>query len=292
MNEKVRKMDDKNEFGIKPPKRKIKDSLFTKMFREKKYVLRLYKDLHPEDTSVTEDDIDICTLETVFVNSWYNDLGFTVSKRFILLIEAQSDWDKNITIRILIYLVRSYVNYINASGQNLHQKTKLKLPIPEVYVIYTGNRKIPEDELSLSKTFFDGKDALDLKIKVLDKKDASIYGQYIAFCRTLDEQRAICNGDFVKAVNETLRICIENDILAEYINMHKQEVYDMTLDLFDQDKLMEDYLNYQQKQWYKEGEEKGEERGIKKGREEGRKDLMRKMRARGYTEEQIADLLA
>ncbi|MCD8215420.1 MAG: hypothetical protein LUC97_07260 [Clostridiales bacterium] len=30
-------------------KRKIKDSVFTKMFRQKKYLLQLYQALHPED---------------------------------------------------------------------------------------------------------------------------------------------------------------------------------------------------------------------------------------------------
>ena len=37
------------------PKRKIKDSVFTNLFQDKKYLLQLYKALHPEDTDVTED---------------------------------------------------------------------------------------------------------------------------------------------------------------------------------------------------------------------------------------------
>ncbi len=38
-------------------KRKIKDSLFTDLFQDKKYLLQLYKTLHPKDEDVTEDDI-------------------------------------------------------------------------------------------------------------------------------------------------------------------------------------------------------------------------------------------
>ena len=38
------------------PKRKIKDSVFTNLFQDKKYLLRLYKALHPEDGNVTEED--------------------------------------------------------------------------------------------------------------------------------------------------------------------------------------------------------------------------------------------
>lgn len=37
------------------PKRKIKDSVFTDLFQDKKYLLQLYKALHPEDSAVTED---------------------------------------------------------------------------------------------------------------------------------------------------------------------------------------------------------------------------------------------
>ncbi len=45
------------------PKRKIKDSVFTNLFQDKKYLLRLYKTLHPEDRDVTEDDIKDVTIK-------------------------------------------------------------------------------------------------------------------------------------------------------------------------------------------------------------------------------------
>ena len=37
-------------------KRRIKDSVFTLMFREPKYALQLYQSLHPEDRDVTEEE--------------------------------------------------------------------------------------------------------------------------------------------------------------------------------------------------------------------------------------------
>lgn len=36
-------------------KHTIKDSVFTNLFQDKRYLLQLYKTLHPEDTQVTED---------------------------------------------------------------------------------------------------------------------------------------------------------------------------------------------------------------------------------------------
>ena len=45
-------------------KRTIKDSVFTNLFRDINYTLKIYQALHPEDTSVTADDIKIMTLES------------------------------------------------------------------------------------------------------------------------------------------------------------------------------------------------------------------------------------
>lgn len=56
--------------------RRSKDSLFVDIFSDISYVFRLYKDLHPEDTDVTAEDINIQTIKSVLVNTMYNDLGF------------------------------------------------------------------------------------------------------------------------------------------------------------------------------------------------------------------------
>jgi len=93
------------------PKRNIKDSVFTNLFQDTKYVAQLYKALHP-DENISEDIIDIVTLKTVIADGPYNDLGFTVNKKMILLLEAQTTWSVNIIIRILIYLAQTYNDYI------------------------------------------------------------------------------------------------------------------------------------------------------------------------------------
>ena len=49
-------------------KRNIKDSVFTDLFKIKKYSLELYKSLHPEDKDVTERDLKIYTNKPVLVN--------------------------------------------------------------------------------------------------------------------------------------------------------------------------------------------------------------------------------
>ena len=70
-----------------------KDTVFRDMFSNSKYLLQLYRVLHPEDESITEADLEIVTLQSILLNGIYNDLGFLVRKdRLMVLVEAQSTW--------------------------------------------------------------------------------------------------------------------------------------------------------------------------------------------------------
>ena len=69
-------------------KRTIKDSVFTNLFQDKKYLIQLYKALHPEDKDVTEDKLTDVTIENVLTDNIYNDLGFIVGNRLMILVEA------------------------------------------------------------------------------------------------------------------------------------------------------------------------------------------------------------
>ena len=63
-------------------KRTIKDSVFTNLFKEKKYLVQLYHALHPERKGVTEDDIKEVTVSNVLVDDIYNDVGFMARVNF------------------------------------------------------------------------------------------------------------------------------------------------------------------------------------------------------------------
>ncbi len=79
--------DEKEERVVKHT---VKDSVFTSPFKEKRYLIQLYRALHPEDTKTTEDDLKDVTVSNVLVDDIYNDLGFTVGTTIMLLIEVQS----------------------------------------------------------------------------------------------------------------------------------------------------------------------------------------------------------
>ena len=46
----------------------VRDTVFSSLFQEKKYLLQLYRALHPEDTETTEDDLVDVTMLTLQVD--------------------------------------------------------------------------------------------------------------------------------------------------------------------------------------------------------------------------------
>ena len=74
----------------------------------------------------------------------------------MVLVESQSTSTYNIIIRALMYLVQTYHDYFKRTNQNLYGSKKITMPKPELYVIYTGDRKRVPDTIFLSKEFFAG----------------------------------------------------------------------------------------------------------------------------------------
>lgn len=172
--------------GSRLLRRNAKDTIFTDLFRDPQYLLQLYRCLHPEDTAVTKEQIQSVTLKGVMTNTLYNDLGFLVEDRLVVLVEAQSTWSANIIIRALLYLAQTCQEYLARKGQeqSVYSSRKVRLPRPELYVIDTGDRPVGE-ELILSEEFFDGQPcALECRVKVIrDGKEGDILSQYVAFTR-------------------------------------------------------------------------------------------------------------
>ena len=224
-------------------KRTAKNSVFLDLFQDKKNLLKLYKTLHPEDMDATEDTLDIVTIDNVLTDNLYNDLGIMVgNNRLLLLLEAQSSWTVNILIRILLYLAQSYHEYFERTSQSLYKSKKVKMPKPELYVIFTGNKGRKPDTISLSKEFFDGADIdIEVKAKVIyESETEDIINQYIIFCKVFDEQRKLY-GMTEQTVRETIRICKDRNILKEYLMSREVEVVTIMMSLFDDEQIMKTY---------------------------------------------------
>ena len=244
-------------------KHTIKDSVFTNLFQDKKYALQLYKALHPEDEKITEDDICIVTLENVLLNKPYNDLGFTVGKHLLILVEAQSTWSPNIVVRGFLYLAQSIQDYILLTKQNIYKSKKVTFPEPEIFVIFTGERKNHPDIISLSDEFFEGRQcALDARVKVIyDGEKGDIIYQYVRFTKVYQLQVKFY-GRTQKAVLETIRICKNENILKEYLEDHEKEVVDIMMSLFDKEQILTAYIEEERQNAINEGLQKGQKQSF------------------------------
>ncbi len=223
-------------------KHRIKDSVFTNLFTDKKYLLQLYRALHPEDMETTEEQLENITINNVLVNGVYNDLGFMVGEKLVILAEAQATWSPNIIVRVLLYLSQTYHEYFKTTNQLLYSSKKAHLPEPELYVIYTGDRKERPEVLSLSDEFFDGKRiAIDVRVRmVYDGKEGDIINQYVTFTKVCGEQIKL-HGRTRKAILETIRVCKDKNVLKEYLENREKEVVDIMMFLYDDEEIMRMY---------------------------------------------------
>lgn len=139
------------------------------------------------------------------------------------------------------------------------------MPIPELYVLYTGRKKIKEKVLSLNKEYFNNKAPIDLKVKVIvNAKKNSILYQYIEFSKVTDS--LIQKHGYKKATAEKIvNSCIKKNILKEYLNDRKKEVVDIMGILFDQDIITRNYEN----EIFEEGKAEGRAEGMQQGMEQG-----------------------
>ena len=169
----------------------------------------------------------------------------------------------NILVRVLLYLAQSYHEYFQRTSQNYYKSKRVKMPKPELYVIFTGNKGRKPDKISLSKEFFEGADIdIEVKAKVIYESDKDdIINQYIIFCKVFNEQTKQ-HGMTKKAVTETIRICKDRNVLREYLLDREKEVVTIMMSLFDEEQIMKSFIKSER---HDEARETAE-RLIKKGK--------------------------
>ena len=257
--------------------RNSKDSIFCDLFSRPEYCLQLYQVLHPEDRDVTVENITLVTLSSLLTRYRYNDLGILVRDRLLVLVEAQSTFTENILTRFLLYLADTYNRYINRENLNIYGSKKVRLPAPELYVIYHGDREGRPDEISFSRDILeqgpDEKVFVDVKAKIIyDSAPGDIINQFITFARVFDRQVAL-HGKTREAVDEVLRICRDQNVLRDYLlNEEAANIMFTLLDELKAKRFMEEELRQEGRQ---EGRKEGRQEGLEEGRLNMLKDLVK-----------------
>ena len=246
------------------PNYTLKDSLFIDLFSDKMRLIQLYKSLIDDQRQINPEDIEILTIQNIILRGIYNDLGFRVKDEIIILMEAQTTYTTNIVLRILFYLSETLKNYIidSSENKNLNELYNTKpriIPKIKLFVVYTGDKMMQDHDLYLKDVMVENDiiSDIDMKVRVLctgNKK--SILGQYILFTRVYTKQKKECK-DIETAVKNTIEICMNDEILKEYLDYRKMEVQEMITAFTTQEEAFESFLKDEVKRGRKEGEEKG-----------------------------------
>lgn len=218
-----------------------KDSVFVDLFGQKEYLLQLYQTLHPEDLATQEEDLKYISLSSVILKGIYNDIGFMVGDKLMILAEEQSTWTMNILPRMFIYLAHSLQDYFHATHADVYSTTKVVIPEIELYVVFTSKNAKERDVISFADEFFGKKGCpIDVRVKVLyrdgGKQSANpdIIWQYEAFARAFDVFTRKY-GRIPAAVEGVLQFCMDHGILVRYLAEREKEVRRIMMDLLSQE---------------------------------------------------------
>ena len=252
--------------------REHKDSVFVDLFYQdetaKKNLLSLYNALH--DTNYEDETIiRKVKIDDVLYKNFKNDISCEVNGLVLVFGEHQSTINRNMPLRCLMYVGRAYEQLVDSKAR--YRTTLVKIPTPEFYVFYNGEKEQPlERVLSLSDAFMNpvGENSVELKVKVIninsDKAHEVLdkcgilkeYSQFISTVRKYwDEEGAI-----KKAIKE----CIEKGILADYLKRKGSEVENMLIAEYSYEEDIQVKQQEAKQQGMEEATEKVTEEGIKK----------------------------
>ena len=249
-------------------KRTYKDSLFRDIFNHANRLPDIYEALI--GGKVTPEDIVLATINETLFTGIHNDVSFIVRNQYVLLTEHQSTINKNMPLRLLMYLAEIYRRYVDQDA--IYKKNLIPLPAPKFYVFYNGEVEMPDRwELRLSDAFDGRKGDLDLTVEVLNINDAPhrplldkchALKSYSVFVAKVREH--VKNGSTLEAaVGEAVQYCIDHDYLKEYFRQKQQEeVFDMLNFVWDQERALEVCAEEAREDGIKEGLSQGLENGL------------------------------
>ena len=277
----------------------IKDSVFTLLFSEIENIRKLYQNLHDDADSYSDADFKIVTLENAIINGQYNDLGFTVKDRLIILVEAQSTFNPNMGVRLLMYIAKSYHDYIVENKLNIFGERLIKLPMPEFIVVYSGAARQDVNEIRLSDCFEAGiTPNIELIVKVIKKDNvkSGILQEYLSFCDmyNINVRGKKTAAERLSGLRQVIRECIKNGILREFFKKHQKEVEDMMMTVIPPEQALEFIKLEEYNKGVEEGKARGVEIGEARGIEQGKRatslNFARNMLKNNYSIESIMEI--
>jgi hypothetical protein len=173
-----------------------------------------------------------------------------IDNRLVVIFEHQSTLNENMPFRIFNYIQRLYSKTVNPN--KLFNEKLIKIPKPEVIVLYNGKDTFPDKkELKLSDAFMvieglaanASRISLELVVQVYNinhGKNPEIQQK----CQTLNNYSFLIGkireyektGLLLdKSVESAVKYCLENNILKDFLREYGSEVVDMLFLDYDLD---------------------------------------------------------
>lgn len=234
-NKKINLKREHSERSAITANRKYKDTVFRKLFSDRKNLLSLYNAINGT-AYMDASQLEIVTLDNAIYMGMKNDLAFIINTN-LFLYEHQSTYNPNMPLRDLFYISGEYQKLVDL--KSLYTSTRLRIPTPNFIVFYNGTEKNEDrwvEYLSESYENMSGEPNLELKVIILNinvghnKKlmeecqTLREYAQYVAKVRRYSEEMEL-NMAVECAVSES----IQEGILKEFLQKNRAEVIAMSI---------------------------------------------------------------
>ena len=163
----------------------------------------------------------------------------------LYMFEQQSSRNPNMPLRFLHYLSDVYRNMY--SNDMLHRRSMIKLPVPHFVTFYNGLEKwIETDEVIKLSDMFElpvDKPEIEIEVRVINiNGDADILKKcktlhdYMTFVNKVRHKTDVDKLDIRTAVIKTIDECIEEGILVDFFEEHREEVVEVSIYDYDEEK--------------------------------------------------------
>ena len=265
-----------------------KDRLFRMIFNDREKLLELYNAMNGSDYKDAS-ELQVVTLENAIYLSMKNDVAYVLHDE-LFLYEQRSTKNANMPLRCLFYASDTYS--VLVKDKNIYGTKMLPLPSPTFVVFYNGKQKMDEEsELRLSDAFVKKQENPNLEV-IVKVKNINMGNSRELFekCRPMrdymifvDKVRRYSQEQTLEdAVEQTIRECMEEDVMADFLKRNRAEVVKMCLYEYDEEKQREF----------------DREEGREEGREEERQNTLREkaradeaFRKIAMLEKQLAELM-
>lgn len=185
-------------------------------------------------------------VENAIYLSMKNDVAYVLHDE-LFLYEQQSTKNANMPLRCLFYASDTYS--VLVKDKNIYGSKMLPLPSPTFVVFYNGKQKMDEEgELRLSDAFVKKQEIPNLEV-IVKVKNINMGNSRELFekCRSMRDymifvdkvRRYSQEQPLEDAVERTIRECMEEDVMADFLKRNRAEVVKMCLYEYDEERQRE-----------------------------------------------------